>query len=294
MKRLQLAAAVTAMAMTGSGLSGCAMQVSENNVLRADRPGDAPPTTRLDAASAPAWRLDTVTLAAADARLAGVAASRPGVDAHADADFTVLYFGGNAFHLDQHGAQVLDALAPCSANIGNVTMFDYRGYGRSSGVPTIATLKDDALQVFDQVNAKYPGRVVLHGQSLGSFVAAYVAQQRPAARALVLESTTTNVRDWGNARMPWYVWPFVRLEIGPELAGIDNLAAVQGYAGPALVLEGEEDNITPPRLARQVYAALPSPSKQLLMVAGAGHNDVLSNALVAPVYCAFIGRLAAR
>ena len=44
MKRLQLAAAVTAMAMAGSGLSGCAMQVSENNVLRADRPGDAPPT----------------------------------------------------------------------------------------------------------------------------------------------------------------------------------------------------------------------------------------------------------
>jgi pimeloyl-ACP methyl ester carboxylesterase len=290
MKRIGLAATVTVLAMAVTGLSGCAMQVSENNVLRADRPGDAPPATRLDADSAPAWQLEPVTLPATDARLVGVYASRPG----ADTGLTVLYFGGNAFHLDQHGAQVLDALAPCSANIGNVTMFDYRGYGRSSGVPTIATLKNDALQVFDQVNAKYPGRVVLHGQSLGSFVAAYVAQQRPAARALVLESTTTNVRDWGNARMPWYVWPFVRLEIAPELQGIDNLAAVQGYAGPALVLEGEEDNITPPRLARQVYAALPSPSKQLLMVAGAGHNDVLSNALVAPVYCAFIGRLAVR
>jgi pimeloyl-ACP methyl ester carboxylesterase len=79
-------------------------------------------------------------------------------------------------------------------------MFDYRGSGRSSGVPTIAALKADALQVFDQVNARYPGRVVLHGQSLGSFVAAYVAQQRPAARGMVLESTTTNVRDWGNVR----------------------------------------------------------------------------------------------
>lgn len=285
MKRLELAAAVTMMAVTG--LSGCALQVGENSVLRADRPGDAPPTTRLDAASAPAWRIEPVTLAATDAQLAGVAASRAG----ADASLTVLYFGGNAFHLDQHGAQVLDALAPCGTD---VTMFDYRGYGRSSGVPTIATLKADALQVFDQVNARYPGRVVVHGQSLGSFVAAYVAQQRPAARGLVLESTTTNVRDWGNARMPWYVWPFVRLEISPELQGIDNVAAVAGYAGPALVLEGEEDKITPPRLAQQVYAALPSPSKQLLLVAGAGHNDVLSNARVAPVYCAFIGRLAVR
>jgi len=289
MKFIGMAAAVAMVVMAATGLSGCALQLSESNVLRADRPGDAPPATRLDAASAPAWRIAPVTLPAADAQLNGVAASRPG----AAAGMTVLYFGGNAFHLDQHGAQVLDALAPCSADIGNVTMFDYRGYGRSSGTPTIAALKEDALQVFDLVNAKYPGRVVLHGQSLGSFVAAYVAQQRPAARALVLESTTTNVRDWGNARMPWYVWPFVRLEIGAELQGIDNLAAVAGYAGPALVLEGEEDHVTPPRLARQVYAALPSPSKQLLMVAGAGHNDVLSNALVAPVYCAFIGRLAA-
>lgn len=290
MKRIWLAATVSMMTMAVTGLSGCAMQVNENNVLRADRPGDAQPSTRLDAASAPAWRLEPVTLAAADARLAGVAASRPG----AEAGLTVLYFGGNAFHLDLHGAQVLDALSPCGASLGHVTMFDYRGYGRSSGAPTIATLKADALQVFDQVNARHPGRVVVHGQSLGSFVAAYVAQQRPAARALVLESTTTNVRDWGNARMPWYVWPFVRLEIGPELQGIDNLAAVAGYAGPALVLEGEEDRITPPRLAQQVYAALPSPSKQLLLVAGAGHNDVLSNAAVAPAYCAFIGRLAVR
>jgi pimeloyl-ACP methyl ester carboxylesterase len=289
MKRLQLAAAVTMMTMAVTGLSGCAMQVNEHNVLRADRPGDARPTTRLDAASAPAWRIAPVTLATTDAQLAGIAASR--ASAGIDASLTVLYFGGNAFHLDQHGAQVLDALAPCGTDI---TMFDYRGYGRSSGVPTIATLKDDALRVFDDVNARHPGRVVLHGQSLGSFVAAYVAQQRPAVRGLVLESTATNVRDWGNARMPWYVWPFVRLEISPELQGIDNVAAVAGYAGPALVLEGEDDNITPPRLAQQVYAALPSPSKQLLLVAGAGHNDVLSNARVAPVYCAFIGRLAVR
>lgn len=270
------------------GLSGCAMQVGERDVLRADRPEDPPPRTRLDSASAPAWHVDAVSLPVADAQLGGVEATRAGTG------LTVLYFGGNAFHLDRHGAGVLGAFESCTGQVAEVTIFDYRGYGRSTGTPTIATLKDDALRVFDHVNARQPGRVVVHGQSLGSFVAAYVAQQRPAVRALVLESTTTNVRDWGNARMPWYVWPFVRLEIDPALQGIDNVATVAGYAGPALVLEGEEDRITPPRLARQVYAALPSPSKQLLMVAGAGHNDVLTNAAVPPAYCAFLGRLPAR
>lgn len=284
----RIGAAIVASVVIMVGLSGCALQVGERDVLRADRPDDPPPTARLDSASAPAWTVDAVSLPVADAQLGGIAASRAGNG------WTVLYFGGNAFHLDRHGAGVLDAFASCPGQVVAVTMVDYRGYGRSTGTPTIAALKADALRVFDHVNALQPGRVVVHGQSLGSFVAAYVAQQRPAARALVLESTTTNVRDWGNARMPWYVWPFVRLDIDPALQGIDNVATVAGYAGPALVLEGEEDRITPPRLAKQVYAALPSSAKQLLMVAGAGHNDVLSNAAVPPAYCAFLGRLPAR
>lgn len=266
-------------------LSGCAVQVGERNVLRADRPEDPPPTQRLDARGAPAWTLDALVLPAAGAELRGVAASRPGNA------LAVLYFGGNAFHLDEHGAKVLAALAPCGAD---VTMFDYRGYGRSTGVPTIAALKQDALRIFDDANRRYPGRVVLHGQSLGSFVSAHVAQQRPAARALVLESTTTNARDWADAMLPWYVWPFVRLQVSPELQDIDNVAAATGYGGPALVLQGEEDDVTPPRLARQVYAVLQPSTRQMVLASGAGHNGVLSHPAVQPAYCQFLGRLAAR
>lgn len=268
-------------------LAGCAVQIGERNVIRPDRPGDPKPEAVLDEATAPAWRLSPVTLPVSDGELGGVAARRAaGTEAGAT---TVLYFGGNAFHLDQHGGRVLDAVAPCGVD---VVMMDYRGYGRSTGVPTIAAMQADALQTFDFVNARHPGRVVLHGQSLGSFIAAYVARQRPAARGLVLESTTTNARDWGNAMLPWYVWPFVRLELSEPLKGIDNVEAVSGYAGPALVLEGADDKVTPPRLATKVYEALPSPSKRMLVVPGAGHNDVLSNPATLPAYCAFIRQVA--
>ncbi|SEO52142.1 hypothetical protein SAMN05428959_10987 [Duganella sp. CF517] len=267
--------------------TGCAVQITERNVIRPDRPGDPKPEAVLDAAAAPAWRLSALTLPVAEGELGGVAASRAsGAQAAAT---TVLYFGGNAFHLDQHGRGVLDAVAPCGVD---VVMVDYRGYGRSTGVPTIAAMRADALQAFDFVNARHPGRVVLHGQSLGSFIAAYVARQRPAARALVLESTTTNARDWANAMLPWYVWPFVRLELSGPLRGIDNVEAVAGYAGPALVLEGADDNVTPPRLVAKVYEAMPSPVKRMLVVPGAGHNDVLSNPATQPAYCAFIRQVA--
>lgn len=76
-------------------------------MLRADRPDDSPRKQRLDHASAPAWKLDVLALAATGTELRGVAASRPGNA------LTVLYFGGNAFHLDQHGAEVLAAVEPC-------------------------------------------------------------------------------------------------------------------------------------------------------------------------------------
>jgi len=265
-------------------LSGCAVQIGEGSVVHPDRAGEVRPTGRIGDSGAADYKLAPVSLAADDVQLNGV---------HAGAGnaLTVLYFGGNGFHLDEHGDHVLAAIGPCRAD---VAMVDYRGYGRSTGVPTIAALKEDALREFDLVNAQAPGRVIVHGQSLGSFIAAYVAQQRPAVRGLVLESTTTNARDWANNMLPWYAWPFVRVELSEPLKGIDNVLAASGYAGPALVLEGSEDNVTPPRLARRVYDALPSAEKRMVMVPGAGHNGVLSSAAVRPAYCEFVRQLAAR
>ncbi|WP_229213337.1 MULTISPECIES: alpha/beta hydrolase [unclassified Duganella] len=267
-------------------LSGCAVQIGEGNVVHPDRAGEARPAGRIGDGDGGAadYKLTPVSLAADNGQLNGVQAS-------AGNALTVLYFGGNGFHLDQHGDHVLAAIGPCRAD---VVMVDYRGYGRSTGVPTIAALKDDALREFDLVNAQAPGRVIVHGQSLGSFIAAYVAQQRPAVRGLVLESTTTNARDWANNMLPWYAWPFVRVELSEPLRGIDNVLAASGYAGPALVLEGSEDNVTPPRLARRVYDALPSAEKRMVMVPGAGHNGVLSSAAVRPAYCEFVRQLAAK
>lgn len=264
-------------------LSACAtVQVAERNFIRPDRVSGAKPAGRFDAAALPpAASLKDEALAVADGAVArGVSVSQPGAPA------TVLYFGGNMFHLDAHGAEVAAVLAGCGVN---VVMFDYRGYGRSDGEPTIATMQSDALRIYDHVNAQHPGRVIVHGQSLGSFIAAYVAQQR-LARALVLESTTTNALDWANANTPWYARPFVSIELSAPLRGIDTIAALRDFGGASLVLIGERDRTTPPALAHKVYQAIPGRAKSELLVAGAGHNDVLTHPDTAPAYCAFVRR----
>ncbi|MES2758281.1 MAG: alpha/beta fold hydrolase [Pseudomonadota bacterium] len=262
-------------------LSACTtMQIGERNFIRPDKQVSAA-DARLDVrALLPAARVSDEEIATPDgAVLRGIIAQPPG------AAVTVLYFGGNAFHLDRHGAGLLPLLASCGAGIA---VFDYRGYGRSSGAPTVATMAADAVRAFDHVSARHPGRVIVHGQSLGSFMAAHVVRQRPQAAGLVLEATSSNVQDWAQANVPWYARPFLQIEIDESLRAADNVAAVAGYRGAALVLAGERDRITPPALGQKVFAALPGTAKQWFVADGAGHNAIFGHKDVMPVYCGFV------
>lgn len=257
-------------------LSGCStMQIGEGNFIRPDSKSKAAPQARRDFGAA----ASDETIATPDgAVLRGVSVRQPG------ATTAVLYFGGNAFHLDPHGSTVLPLLSACGLN---VTVFDYRGYGRSTGAPTVANMSADALRIYDHVLAQNPGGVIVHGQSLGSFMAAHVAQQR-AARGVVLEATSTTVQDWADANMPWYARPFITLEVDPSLRAVDNVAAMRSYQGAALMLSGDQDKVTPQRLARKVYEAIPGSGKRWFVAEGAGHNGIFSHKDVAPVYCAFL------
>lgn len=273
--------------ITMSLLGGCAsIKLSERTFIRPDSPAGANSTATFDQAALqallPSARIETLQVAQSDGAIAhGIAVRQPG------ARSTVLYFGGNVFHIDRHAKVLVPRIAACPVN---VVIFDYRGYGRSSGAPTIALMASDALTIFDHVNAQFPGQVVVHGQSLGSFVAAHVARQRPA-RALVLEATVTNVQDWAEANVPWYVRPFVTISMSPQLAALDNVAAVSAYRGRGMVLAGGRDRITPARLGKAVYAALPGEPKTLLISDQAGHNDILEHRDAGQAYCDFLAQL---
>ncbi|HYC91608.1 MAG TPA: alpha/beta fold hydrolase [Thermoanaerobaculia bacterium] len=199
--------------------------------------------------------------------LGGARVTRP------DAEVELLYFGGNASRVDDYGAFLVRALAPLRAN---VTSFDYRGYGRSSGTPTIEAVKGDALAIYDFVRERAgPRPLLVHGVSLGSFIAAYIAANRPVD-GLVLEATAPDVRSWATRQIPWYAKPFVRLKIAPALLEASNVDVVRRYTGPLLLITGADDPVTPPVFARQLHAVSASPVKRLVIVPGAGHGDALA------------------
>lgn len=201
-----------------------------------------------------------------------------------NAKVTVLYFGGNRSHIDDAAPSLSRHVGHCPVNF---TLFDYRGYGRTHGTPNVDNLRQDALRIFDDVRARTQGPLIVHGHSLGSFMAGYVAQQRKVD-GLVLETTATNISEIVKERTPWYAKPFVRFEIVDSLLPIDNAQAVSQFRGPSLVITGEKDQTTPAPLGEKVYQSIPSVKKRHLLIEGAGHSGNLSRKEVQEAYCGFV------
>ncbi len=178
----------------------------------------------------------------------------------------VLLCHGNAGNI---GDRVMHAALLCAAGF-DVLLFDYRGYGRSSGRPSeLGTYRDAhtarrALLARPEVD---PARVLYLGESLGGAVALALALEHPPA-GLVLMSTFTSVRDMARRH-----YPIVPSAVVPD--AYPSLRRVPELRAPLLVLHGDRDEIVPLFHAEELFDAAPEP-KQLHVIEGVGHNDLVS------------------
>jgi len=205
---------------------------------------------------------------------------------HDGAPVEVLYFGGDSYKVDDFGMDVAKVAAGLPANLFTL---DYRGYGRSGGTPTLANVKEDALAAFDALQARSDGRpIIVHGFSVGSFVAAHVAANRPVA-GVVLESTAPDVTTWANSQIPWYAKAFMKVEVAPPLAKESTVNSLERYHGPLLIVAGDRDDETPPKLAHMVLDAAPTApaQKRLVVVPGARHGTAMLSPVATAAYADF-------
>lgn len=149
----------------------------------------------------------------------------------------------------------------------SVFLFDYRGYGRSQGSPSEEGLYQDALGAYDQLTRTRlirPERIVLFGRSLGAAVAVEVASHKLAA-GLILESSFPSIE--AVARFHYGGLP-VHWLLGAKFRLIDRLPHL---SLPKLIVHGDQDEIIPLELGRQVFEAA-KPPKTFYVVKGADHN----------------------
>jgi len=177
-----------------------------------------------------------------------------------------LFFHGNAGNITYRKPYFREIRAAGSS----ILMIDYRGYGRSSGWPTEAGLYLDASAAYDWARQQRykPDRIIAHGESLGSAVAVDLASKRKCG-GLVLEAPFTSAKDVAATVLP---------VLGPVLIwGFDLQSKIAKVNAPVLVVQGDRDEVIPPRLGQALFKAAREP-KSFWVVTGAGHNDLLETA----------------
>lgn len=184
---------------------------------------------------------------------------------------TLLFFHGNGEIVADY-----DDLAPLYTERGiHFLLVDYRGYGRSTGRPTVSSMMKDCHGIFDFVRAKLgernlSGPLVVMGRSLGSASALELAATRgDKIDGLVIESGFAFVR------------PLLDLlGIRPDPLGIReeqgfrNVDKIRSFHKPTLIIHAEYDHIIPFTDGQALFEACPARQKRFLKIPGANHNDI--------------------
>jgi hypothetical protein len=148
----------------------------------------------------------------------------------------------------------------------SVLIFDYRGYGKSSGRPSEAGTYLDAEAAWDYLvltKRRSPKAIVIFGRSLGAAVAAEIALRKNPA-CLILESAFTSVPDMGAQLYPWLP---VRLISRFRFSTIEKVGEIRC---PKLIIFSPDDEIVPAGHGEEIYRKALSP-KELLKIKG-DHN----------------------
>ncbi|MBI4767834.1 MAG: alpha/beta fold hydrolase [Deltaproteobacteria bacterium] len=182
------------------------------------------------------------------------------------------------FHGNGEIASDYDEAATFYQQLGlSLLAMDYRGYGKSEGSPTAGTLLSDALTCFDlvynQIREKgRPGPFLIMGRSLGSAPAIEIASRRQEKIAgLIIES--------GFA----YSLPLLELMGIPvdglglqEKDGFENASKIAQVTKPTFILHAQFDEIIPLNQADILLKNSGAKRKELVVVPGAGHNDIIA------------------
>ena len=191
--------------------------------------------------------------------------------------------GGNILFFHGNGEIVADydELGGIYNQMGiNFLAVDYRGYGRSTGTPTVGAMMADCHTIYDFVRNwldenDFRGPIILMGRSLGSAsVLELAGTYARAVDGLIIES--------GFA----YAGPLLQLlGIDIEKLGFNedksfgNIAKIKKFNKPTLIIHAEYDHIIPFADGQALYQASPAEDRTLLKIPGANHNDIFMRGL---------------
>lgn len=176
----------------------------------------------------------------------------------------VLYFGGRSEEVSwvaRDAGRMFPGMTVLAMN--------YRGYGRSSGVPGERPIMEDAAMLCEWLAAHHrvdPQQLAVVGRSLGSGVAVQLAAQRSLS-SLVLITPYDSVVSLARRR-------FRTLPVHWLLRHrFESVKFATGLQTRTLVLRAQDDDVVPATHTDAFVASLPSPPHEA-MIAGSDHSSI--------------------
>lgn len=176
---------------------------------------------------------------------------------------TVLFSHGNAGNI----ADRLESIQLLRRLGFSVLVYDYGGYGKSTGRPSEKRIYADVEAMWRHLLVERsipPEKIVVFGRSLGGAAAAHLsAKVRPAA--VVLESTFLSIPHVAREMPGGFLLSQLIRHRFPTYEKVQNITA------PLLVIHSPEDSLIPFKHGQQLFVHAPGP-KQFLTIHG-DHND---------------------
>ncbi|MDH5301507.1 MAG: lysophospholipase [Gammaproteobacteria bacterium] len=183
--------------------------------------------------------------------------------AQGDKKGSVVFFHGNAENITTHIASIYWL----PAQGFEVFIFDYRGYGRSQGTPSVEGLILDAMTVLDYVAESKSTDIVVFGQSLGCAItlnAVAKFQHKERIKAVVVDSCFSGFREIAREKIAdvWLTWPFqwpLSLAFTADYSPVDALHSLASI--PILIIHGNQDRVIPIHHGKRLFNAAGFPKE---------------------------------
>ena len=184
---------------------------------------------------------------------------------------SILFFHGNGEIVEDY-----EDIAFLYIRIGlNFLPVDYRGYGHSTGQPSVSAMLRDAHAVLDY-SKKWlalngcSGPLIVMGRSLGSASALELAENCPELiDGLIIESGFAHSQTILNL-----VGVDMKRASITESEAFRHIEKIGRFTKPTLIIHAELDQILPLADGKDLYEASGAANKRLLQIPGADHNSI--------------------